>query len=109
MNLDTADFIQRTIYLTGNWDDAVSDDGQEAKDVAARSIRDIRKVWSAALKRPGIEGEYTFHDTKASFVTTVGRHASGPTTQNWAIRISRRRGVTLWSPISPSAMPRRSW
>lgn len=57
---------------------------KDGKTAIARSIRNIKRPWTTALKRRGLEGEYTFHNTKASFVTNVGRNASGSTTQKWA-------------------------
>lgn len=44
-------------------------------------IRNPKRAWGTVLKKLGLNGHHTFHNTKASFVTAVARQASQATTQ----------------------------
>lgn len=48
-------------------------------DGTFRPVRDAKSAWRAVRKALGLR--HVFHNTKASYVTAVGRNASGPVTQ----------------------------
>jgi integrase len=49
-----------------------------------RTIRTFKTAWMAALRRAGLTGRYTWHNTKASFVTAIGAVASARVTRDLA-------------------------
>lgn len=54
------------------------------KDAKPRPVKNVKRSWNTALKAAGLEGQHTFHNLKASFVTAIGAVSSGPTTQGLA-------------------------
>lgn len=49
-----------------------------------RPIRSIKRAWAAAQRRAGLDRHYRFHDLKASFVTSIARHAEPQDVQKLA-------------------------
>lgn len=53
-------------------------------EVEWRPIRSFKRAWTSALTRAGLAGRYTWHNTKASFVTAIGAVASARVTRDLA-------------------------
>lgn len=54
------------------------------EDAKPRPVKSVKRSWKTAMKAAGLDGQHTFHNLKASYVTAIARVASGPTTQGLA-------------------------